>query len=258
MSCELLLVSSIPHFFSPISKVRSVVADIREKRTRWSPAGISERKQRKSEYIRIFRTPIKSPEETERLFLIEDQLSVTEILLFVPLFPSRSFTHVDRDHSYRALAERDSGGRQAQTSSQKRGWIDWIWSYQLAAARRVRDALLGDLTSEQKDALYSIIEYDPQKAGGSSWRAPSGNSPTIALSLFIKGGSISLTKAGSEIARLVFSGLEVSQSWSFSAFSVRRFLFPLAHFLTLSSAGLRSAPIHSSRGTCPPRFLRSP
>lgn len=46
-----------------------------------TPEQIAKRKERKEEYIKLFNTDTKTAEETERFLQIEDEISVTEILL---------------------------------------------------------------------------------------------------------------------------------------------------------------------------------
>lgn len=47
-----------------------------------TPEQITKRKERKEEYIKLFNTDTRTTEETERFLQIEDEISVTEILLY--------------------------------------------------------------------------------------------------------------------------------------------------------------------------------
>lgn len=53
-----------------------------------TPEEISKRRERKEEYIKLFNTDTKTTEETERFLQIEDEISVTEILLYYHIFTS--------------------------------------------------------------------------------------------------------------------------------------------------------------------------
>eukprot|EP00026_Physarum_polycephalum_P000021 Phypoly_transcript_00021.p1 GENE.Phypoly_transcript_00021~~Phypoly_transcript_00021.p1 ORF type:complete len:3252 (+),score=335.79 Phypoly_transcript_00021:281-10036(+) len=133
--------------------MQCVIADIHERRFKWSSKYFAARKVKKQEYIHLFKAKKRSKiqaYEQQRLTELEYELSYEDLVFF------------------RTLAEAQLQGEATQpqgTPVASQSWRDWIWYYWSPSdkAAVTEPTLPVELSPEQRKELYSAIDYDEQK-----------------------------------------------------------------------------------------------
>ncbi|KAI9375312.1 hypothetical protein BJX61DRAFT_494673 [Aspergillus egyptiacus] len=191
----------------------AVLSKIHDRNRRWTWDFIKERRDDRIAYINLFkkkkREELWSPEETEEFDRLERKLSYEDIRFW-------------RSLARNQLRKENVGMKKP---ARQQTWSEWIWG------SKKEDSQETAMTEEQRQELYSAIDWDEKKAITESVDVPR-EWVKFQVNAGLKAGSLTLIRSphdsGVEVMKLVFD--------NFRAKAMQR---PDSFFVDLDLGGLR-------------------
>lgn len=190
-----------------------ILSDIRERRYLYSPQYVAQRKQKKLEYITLYKNKRKQEllgSAKERLNQLELELNIESILLF------------------QSIAEKQLKSEQSSSAKNKekeqtyaQGWLNWLFKSKSGTdiTDEINDGQNFEFTQEDKEKFYSAIEYDATQNSNSS----SQDGVKMVFNFSIKKGSTTL-KSGLkhlDILSAVFKSFSLSFTTQNESFQLK-------------------------------------
>ncbi|KAF9652010.1 vacuolar protein sorting-associated protein 13 [Thelephora ganbajun] len=146
---------------------RAILAEVKERRYRWTWKYFATRRDDRKEYVERFRKKLlenAAPEDTVKLDELERRLDYDDV---------RFYRSIARQRARKELSEkrRDEKNKKPQTG----GWTGWLWgSRQNASDTKAADDpfTTGEMNDEQRRQLYEVLDYDERTALAESFSAP--------------------------------------------------------------------------------------
>ncbi|KAJ5899161.1 hypothetical protein N7495_003905 [Penicillium taxi] len=207
----------------------SVLSKIHDRNRRWTWDYIRERRDDRIEYIKLFKKGKReepfTPEETQQLDKLERKLSYEDIRFW-------------RSLARNQLRKENIG---IKKPTEQQSWGEWLWGGKKQKSEEP------SLTEEQRQELYSAIDWDEKKALAESVDVPR-EWVKLQVNWSLRAGSFTLKQdphgAANEVMKLVFE--------NFRAKALQR---PDSYLLDLDLGGLKMYD-GTTAGTLYPQIVR--
>ncbi|KAJ8084002.1 Vacuolar protein sorting-associated protein 13 [Marasmius tenuissimus] len=145
----------------------AILESVRDRRKRWTWDYFAERRDDRLRYVELFQKKnleVIAGDDVTELEALERKLSYEDIRFYRSIARSR----LRKDEALRKRLEQEK----AKQKQQKQGWGSWLWG---SSDNSSSDdpAFGGNMTEEQRQQLYDVLDYDEKMDLTSSFQTPS-------------------------------------------------------------------------------------
>ncbi|KAL4243512.1 VPS13 family protein [Abortiporus biennis] len=148
----------------------AILDEVRERRRKWTWAYFAERRDDRNRYVDLFKKKQLGPlvpADLANFQALEKKLSYEDIRFYRSIARSQ----LKKDIATRKQIEEEQKKKQAQSKSTWSGWL-WGSSSESTESTSTEAAFSGEMTDEQRQQLYEVLDYDEKAALAEAFQTP--------------------------------------------------------------------------------------
>jgi len=187
---------------------KAILDEVRERRYRWTWPYFAKRRDNRHQYVDLFKQKLLetiNPNGTNKLAALEKTLSYQDIRFYRSIARSQARKDI--------VAKKKLEEEQKKQQPKANTWSSWIWGSSETEKPTEDPVFNGEMTEEQRQQLYEVLDYDERAALAESFQAPR-DALKLRITSTLNKGSFALRTdphgSGSEVLSLVFDVFKAS------------------------------------------------